>query len=433
LKVKSTAMQKLFGVLIGLLMAYATFFSAFSSMLYSPSFYLKQDSRYQITERAELKNADEYRKIYTAVIDALKHGTEEAQKAVVVKKGYAEDFSDTVFSLGSFTLTKEWQQFSSEVTLDEKYFETLNKLYDYGYDEAYTLFVKFLNAAAEETASYLLDDFTVERIDGQGALLLAASDAEEETLTGWRVFSRGDGNVTKAGEGRNGSSGAVLFAPDSAQSVLAFASGESLKELVAEGGTVRCRVSFFACLPQEAEAESAEIAVQFASGKESTAVSAAEEVGGEHRPMFGLHELARLEKGHRLLFIGNILRWTALGLALALVILILVKDRRPGLRGVGIASLVTVLILFLLLDGFVLVCMSRSAQVQQALYGLLGSAPMDGEFLPFVLGANYANDFIKGFLSFFSFIMCIPVAASFLLLRLSAKRDDFANDDYMYQ
>ena len=77
--------------------------------------------------------------------------------------------------------------------------------------------------------------------------------------------------------------------------------------------------------------------------------------------------------------------------------------------------------------------MSRSAQVQQALYGLLGSAPMDGEFLPFVLGANYANDFIKGFLSFFSFIMCIPVAASFLLLRLSAKRDDFANDDYMYQ
>ena len=41
-----------------------------------------------------------------------------------------------MFSLGSFTLTKEWQQFSSEVTLDEKYFETLNKLYDYGYDEA---------------------------------------------------------------------------------------------------------------------------------------------------------------------------------------------------------------------------------------------------------------------------------------------------------
>ncbi len=429
MKVKSTAMQKIFGFLIGLLMVYAAFFSAFSSMLYSPSFYLKQDARYHITQTAELRNADEYRKIYDTVMNALKSGTDEAKTAVVVKKGYAEDFSDTVVSVGSFTLTKEWHLFSADFTLSRKYFETLNKLYDCGYDEARTFSVKFFSGAAE--TAFMLDDFTLVQ-DGEEALL-ASSDAESEELPGWRVFSRGDGRVEKVQEGANNSVGAVLFTPDSTESILAFAPGEKVSALAAQGEQVHCRISFFARLPLEAEAENTEVTVQFASGKESTAASAAEIVGGEHRPMFGANELARLEKGYRLLLAGNILRWTALGVSLALVIIILVKDHRKGLRGVGAVCLLTVLLLLILLDGTVMICMSRTAELQQSLYGVLGAAPMDGEFLPLVMGSNYINDFIKGFLSFFTFIMCIPVAASLLLLRLSVVKDDFTNDDYMYQ
>lgn len=433
MKVKSTAMQKLFGVLIGLLLVYATFFSAFSSMLYSPSFYLKQDSRYQITENAELKNADEYRGIYTAVTEALKHGTGAVQDAMVVKKGYAEDFSDTVLSAGSFTLTKEWQPFSAEVTLSRNYFETVNRLYDYGYDEARTFSLKLFHTSAAEEEGFLLDDLALVLLEETGETPLAFSDAEADEADGWRVFSRGDGLVERVAGGVEGSAGAMLFTPYASQSALAFSAGDALGELCRAGGEVRCRIAFFARLPEEAEAESAEITLQLASAKESTAAEAAGIVGGEHLPMFGPGELARLEKGHRLLLIGNILRWAALAAAAVLFVIIFIKDRRPGLRGVGIASLVTVLLLFLLLDGLVFVCMSRSAQVQQALYGLLGSAPMDGAFLPFVLGGNYANDFIKGFLSFFSFIMCIPVAVSFFLFRLSVVKDDFTNDDYMYQ
>lgn len=433
MKTKSTAMQKLFGVLIGLLLVYATFFSAFSSMLYSPSFYLKQDSRYQITENAELKNADEYRGIYTAVIQALKHGAETVQDAVVVKKGYAEDFSDTVLSAGNFTLTKEWQPFSAEMTLGENYFETVNRLYEYGYDQARTFSLKFFHASADEGTGFLLDNLALVLLEETEETLLASSDLETDELTGWRVFSRGDGLLERAAGGAENSAGAVRFTPYAQQSALAFAAGDALGGLCRAGEEVRCRVTFFARLPEEAEAESAEVTLQLASAKESTAAEAAGEIGGEHLPMFGPEELARLEKGRRLLLVGNILRWLSLGIALALVIAVVVKDRRPGLRGLGLAALVTVLLLFLLLDVLVLVCMSRSAQVQQALYGVLGSAPMDGAFLPFVLGANYANDFIKGFLSFFSFIMCIPVAVSFFLFRLSVVRDDFTNDDYMYQ
>lgn len=430
---KSTAMQKVFGVLIGLLMVYATFFSAFSSMLYSPSFYLKQDSRYKITETAELKNADEYRKIYSTVTAVLQKGPKAAEGAEVVKRGYAEDFSDTVLSAGNFTLTKEWQPFSAEITLSRKYFETINGLYACGYDEARTFGLKLFHALAEENAPFLVDDLALERIEAGGQTLLAFSDAEAEEMEGWRVFSRGDGLVEKAAEGAEGSVSAVLFTPYASKSALAFAAGDELCELCQKEEEITCRVAFFARLPEDAEAESAEITLQLASAKELTAAEAAGEIGGEHVPMFGANELARLRKGYALLLVGNLLRWVALAAAFTLFLVILLKDRRPGLRGVGLASLFTVLVLFVLLDGLVLVCMSRSAQVQQGLYGLLGSAPMDGAFLPLILGGNYANDFIKGFLSFFSFIMCIPVVVSFFLFRLSVVRDDFTNDDYMYQ
>ena len=66
-------MHRVAGIALGLALSAVLLFTAFVRVLYNRDYYLTQDVRYGIINKTDLKNTDEYAKIYRGIINALKN------------------------------------------------------------------------------------------------------------------------------------------------------------------------------------------------------------------------------------------------------------------------------------------------------------------------------------------------------------------------
>lgn len=70
---KEKRLQKILGVFLGIFMCFAVLVSAFEAVLFSPSFFLKQNKEYNVVDEMGLYNVDNYIRFYTVTMDYLKN------------------------------------------------------------------------------------------------------------------------------------------------------------------------------------------------------------------------------------------------------------------------------------------------------------------------------------------------------------------------
>ena len=121
-----TFLHRAAGIVLGLALSAVLLFTAFVRVLYNRDYYLTQDVRYGIINKTDLKNTDEYAKIYRGIINALKNKGLKGYPVQFI--GDETEYCSLYVDEGAQETKKESQNYSFSFLPPEKFVHTVESI-----------------------------------------------------------------------------------------------------------------------------------------------------------------------------------------------------------------------------------------------------------------------------------------------------------------
>lgn len=399
---KITFPHRAAGIIAGLALSAILLFTSFVRVLYNRDYYLTQDERYDIINQTQLKNTDEYAKIYRGMINALK-----GKKLSVYPVQFIGDESEycTLYSdTGKIVTGQEAQRCEYTFETPEKFVHTIESIREYTNPGSWFEVAVSLPNTADNNVRVR---YRVENIS-----VTAVTDKGEIQASGNVTYTEAGGVSAKdfeEGEIRQGKGGALKIYIDYAL----FEKPETLKEI---------KVSF-----DISSQDGITVGTAFKLFGGKTAEDCARTVGGDWADAFTKEETEKLNSAGKVITTAGTFVTVFAVVAFAFCIYVIIKDKRKSLYGIGVYICVVAV--------FVLVCVNIVTRVlpTEVVTDILTSETNGGLFLPNIVTDNFVRDYYDGTRRFFDFLTLIPLFLGYALISLSKKKKDEPDGEYLYQ
>ncbi len=400
MKREVTKLSRISGIFIGFALVFFIFIFSLTSVLANGDFWLKQNDRYNHQQTLNLASSDDYSVLYHNYI-ALLQG--KKNDFTVTQKGDPEDFTATYKMLGAYHSGEAPSQCETKISLNEKYLETvkaINKAKYSNTDLNNKFFVEFYCQSANESfKGVTLHDLKITDNSGKEFKLLIkeASSLKDGSI---------DLDAVEYAE-------EISFTPNSI--------GDRLRVYLSEGDLENINISF----GLSANKGSAGVNIRFSYEDVLTAEDVANRVGPE------VNILTDGEKEQFLNVSGinnslKVISWVLLAVAVILFIYNLKKNGRESLYGMGIYTVIITV--------FIAVAVTVLVNVVPNEWGFDFVFDFEeGSTSALVVSTSFMNDFAKGAIRFFDFLMLAPLAIGYIFIKKSKKKNYDPNEDYMYQ
>ncbi len=393
-------LSRISGIVLGIALAFLMCVVAITSVITNKDFWLKQNDRYNHQETLNLVSSDDYGNIYHSYI-AMFEGKE--QKFTVTEKGDPKDFTDTFKNLGSVHPSTQKIRFEKNITLDEKFLETVEQIENFKYSKV-DLDDKFYIEFSCPLADNDFSGINVENIkitDGSG---------KEFILTYKTVSILKDGSVIY---GDIVTKENVFFKPQSKSTLLrAYIQGADVKDI---------NVAFDVSSVEG----SSGVNLKFSYEDALTNEDVADKIGPEK-------DIITENETEQLIFWGktnNLLKIVSgviVVLAVITVIYTVKKQKRESLYGIGVYTVIT--------SAVVLVVINLLVNLVPPSWGFdLAFDFYENSLSSIIMGENFMKDFAFGTVRFFDFIMLLPLFIGYVFIKISRKKHYDPNEDYLYQ
>lgn len=397
-----TFMHRAAGIVLGLALSAVLLFTAFVRVLYNRDYYLTQDVRYGIINKTDLKNTDEYAKIYRGIINALKNKGLKGYPVQFI--GDETEYCSLYVDEGAQETKKESQHYSFSFLPPEKFTHTVESIK--GYTNPGSWFE--VGVVLPTTVDYKVRvRFYVENIR-----VSAIIDGKEVNAAGNITVSEASGKSAedfKEGEILQGRGGSLKIYIDRD----IFEEPEKIEEI---------RVSFDMYSPDELN-----VRCQYKLFGGKTAEDSARTVGGDWAEAFTAEETGTLNAlGKKISAVKTAVIIFAVA-AVIFAVFVIVKDRKKSLPGIGIYVLAVAAAAFIAVNVFTRVMPTET------LVNVFNAAADKGLFLPNIMTNEFMRDYLDGARRFFDFLCLIPLFAGYIMISISRRKKADPNEDYMYQ
>lgn len=395
-------MHRAAGIAIGLALSAVLIFTAFVRVLYNRDYYLTQDVRYGIINKTDLKNTDEYAKIYRGIINALKN--KELKGYPVQFIGDANEYCSLYSDEGTQETKKESRNYSFEFVPEEKFAHTVESIK--GYTNPGSWFE--VGVVLPNTA-----DFNVRvRYYVENIRVSAIIDGKEVAAEGNVTLSQASGKSAEdfeEGEVRQGRGGSLRIYINSD----IFEEPEKIESI---------RVSFDMYSPDELN-----VRCQYKLFGGKTAMDSARTVGGDWTEAFSKEETEVLNAlGKKISGIKTAVAVFSV-ICIAFGIFVIAKDRKKSLLGIGIYMIAVTVI------ALIAVNIITRVVPTETLVSLFNASGSKGLFLPNIMTNEFMRDYLDGTRRFFDFLCLIPLFAGYIMISIFRHKKTDPNEDYMYQ
>lgn len=397
-----TSLHRTAGIIAGLALSAVILFTSFVRVLYNRDYYLTQDVRYGIINQTQLKNTDEYAKIYRGMINALKGQQLNVYPVQFVgdETEYCSLYSDT----GKIVTAKESQYCEYTFSVPEKFVHTVESIRDYTNSGSWFEIAVALPNTADYNARVR---YAVENIS-----VTAVLENGEKSASGNVTYTEAGGVSAEdfsGGEIQQGKGGAIKIYID----YELFKKPEIIKEI---------KVSF-----DISSKDGITVGTAFKIFGGKTAEDCARTVGGDWADAFTKEETEKLNSAGKAIKTVGICITVFAVLALAFCIYVIVKEKRKCLYGIGVYICVVAVL--------VLIAVNVVTRVlpTEVFTGYLTSDTNGGLFLPHIITDNFARDYYDGVRRFFDFLTLIPLFTGYAIISLSKKKKDEPDGEYLYQ
>ena len=397
-----TFLHRAAGIVLGLALSAVLLFTAFVRVLYNRDYYLTQDVRYGIINKTDLKNTDEYAKIYRGIINALKNKGLKGYSVQFI--GDETEYCSLYVDEGAQETKKESQNYSFSFLPPEKFVHTVESIK--GYTNPGSWFE--VGVVLPTTVDYNVRvHFFVENIR-----VSAIIDGREVDAAGNVTVSEASGKSAEdftENEVKQGRGGSLKIYIDRD----IFDEPEKIEEI---------RVSFDMYSPDELN-----VRCQYKLFGGKTAEDSARTVGGDWAEAFTAEETGTLNAlGKKISAVKTAVIIFAVA-AVIFAVFVIVKDRKKSLLGMGIYVLAVAAAAFIAVNVFTRVMPTET------LVNVFNAAADKGLFLPNIMTNEFMRDYLDGARRFFDFLCLIPLFAGYVMISISRRKKADPNEDYMYQ